>query len=262
MGRPLVHVVTVNEHTCSECGMTLAAKYFTKDKRTKTGLYGKCRKCVTRRVTPKTQICRMCKEELPASEFYMDKKRQQGIGASCKKCNPRGRIGKDRIKLLANERVRDAKRREDPVNIQKKRDDSSTRYKTNAIIQTEKNKEVRKSIARDMIKGGSPERMAEVRASRGMSSQQKIKTNKTLVKYILDLTEDLSVCADVCFEMLTKEMDNKEDRVDRRFAIEWFSNRGIGKPITEVVNNTGINITIGLPTPSTEEEPFIEVKPE
>lgn len=82
---------------------------------------------------------------------------------------------------------------------------------------------------------------------KGNKAACKEKKGINLAQYIMENTNDLEDCANVCITMLTADLKNKEDRQDRRFALNFLVDRAIGKAKISVDSTNELNIIIGKP---------------
>jgi hypothetical protein len=98
---------------CTKCGEVKLHSEFSKDKKTKDGLYGHCKVCVNAQYALKTygmtveqreavraaskspdgyKCCPKCKEIKLVSEFHKNSKTKDGLNTWCKNCNKTGRV--------------------------------------------------------------------------------------------------------------------------------------------------------------------------
>ena len=79
----------------------------------------------------------------------------------------------------------------------------------------------------------------------GESNHPAVVSARSLRSAIMDKTHDLEDVLDVVYKMLNSNINNAQHNSNRKFAIEWLTNYGIGRPKAEVESTNTLNITIG-----------------
>ena len=72
------------------------------------------------------------------------------------------------------------------------------------------------------------------------------KSSKGIASYIFDKTNDLQEIVDIVLEVALKPATSNLEKQDRRWAIDYLTDRALGKP-TQVNEVSGLDIVIGLP---------------
>lgn len=84
---------------------------------------------------------------------------------------------------------------------------------------------------------------------------------KSLRMAIMEKTHNLEDVLNIIYKMAMTSKTTATALRERRFAIEWLTNYGVGKPKSEVDSNQTLNVVIGPPALPTPEENFDEVAP-